>query len=97
MNLNELQARDKNNSILLDFLNIIIRAGLKAKSFSQIGRFPKFFLVTEKKAVEGEALDMWPGYETTTKWLNDGIFLNVDTATKFINQKTILDNIRNFE
>ena len=36
---------------------------------------------------------MWPGYETSTKWFNDGIFLNVDTATKFINTRTILEDI----
>ena len=32
---------------------------------------------------------MWPGYETMTKSYTDGIFLNVDTATKFINKETV--------
>jgi len=36
---------------------------------------------------------MWPGYETATSWFNDGIFLNVDTATKFITRSTILEDI----
>lgn len=34
-------------------------------------------------------LDMWPGYSCAVKCLNDGFFLNVDTSTKFIQQKTI--------
>lgn len=40
---------------------------------------------------------MWPGYETCTKWYNDGIFLNVDTATKFINRRTILEDINDYK
>ena len=37
---------------------------------------------------------MWPGYETMTKSYTDGIFLNVDTATKFINKETVYDQIQ---
>jgi aubergine len=36
---------------------------------------------------------MWPGYLTTSRLLADGIFLNVDTCTKFINKVTVLDQI----
>lgn len=36
---------------------------------------------------------MWPGYEISTKSLVHGIFLNVDTATKFVNKETILETI----
>lgn len=38
-------------------------------------------------------LEMWPGYLATTRLVNDGIFLNVDTAAKFINNTTILEQI----
>ena len=37
---------------------------------------------------------MWPGYSSDAKYLNDGVFLNIDTATKFISQKNVLDEIR---
>ena len=37
---------------------------------------------------------MWPGYTCAVKCLNDGFFLNVDTATKFIQQTTVLDLIK---
>lgn len=40
---------------------------------------------------------MWPGYLTTTRLLEDGIFLNVDTVSKFIQQRTILDFIQELE
>ena len=37
---------------------------------------------------------MWPGYTCQVKCLNDGIFLNVDSSTKFLQQRTVLDVIR---
>jgi len=36
---------------------------------------------------------MWPGYLSTTRLVRDGIFLNVDTVSKFIQQRTILEFI----
>ncbi len=40
---------------------------------------------------------MWPGYSPSVKLLTDGIFLNVDTATKFIQGQTVLDDIKGME
>ena len=34
---------------------------------------------------------MWPGYTCAVKCLTEGFFLNVDTSTKFIQQRTVLD------
>lgn len=36
---------------------------------------------------------MWPGYDCSVKALNDGIFMNVDTATKFLSMTTVMDKI----
>ena len=44
-------------------LNAIVKRGLECKKFKQIGRLPKFFLASEKRATPIENLDMWPGYE----------------------------------
>ena len=32
----------------------------------------------------------WPGFEVTTKQCTEGIYLNVDACTKFITEKTVL-------
>lgn len=40
---------------------------------------------------------MWPGYSTDVKQLTDGIFLNVDTATKFISSQTVWEKIRDMK
>ena len=62
-----------------------------------MGRLPKFFLATDKKVIDEFNLMMWPGYSPSVKLFTDGIFLNVDTATKFIQGKTVLDDIRGME
>jgi hypothetical protein len=54
---------------------------------------PKFFLPKEKVNIEKHYLEMWPGYETAAKSYIDGIFLNVDTATKFINKETVIEQV----
>ena len=40
---------------------------------------------------------MWPGYTPTVKLVTDGIFLKVDTATKFIQDRTIYNKIIKWE
>jgi hypothetical protein len=74
---------------VLQFLNIVVKSALQAQDFKQIGRLPKFFLEHEKRKISGYPLEMWPGYHTVTRMLNDGIYLNVDTCAKFIDKTTI--------
>lgn len=40
---------------------------------------------------------MWPGYQLSLAQVNDGIFVNIDTATKFVQMATVLDEIRDLE
>jgi hypothetical protein len=36
---------------------------------------------------------MMPGYETVPKFVCSGLYLNCDTATKFVSSRTILNDI----
>ena len=36
---------------------------------------------------------MWPGYIMDVKQVTDGIFVNIDTATKFLSSFTVLDEV----
>jgi hypothetical protein len=62
----------------------LIKQVLRARDFKQIGKLPKYFQQDQKIDVRGHPLEVWPGYLTQSKLLSDGIFLNVDTATRFI-------------
>jgi hypothetical protein len=41
-------------------------------------------MTEERKPIPEFQISMWPGYMASVKCVNDGIFLNIDTATKFI-------------
>jgi hypothetical protein len=69
---------------VLQFLNVLIKQVLRAQDFKQIGKLPKFFQQNERVQIPQYNLEMWPGYLTQSRLLADGIFLNVDTAAKFI-------------
>jgi len=78
---------------IFQFLNNIVKSALQVQGFKQIGRMPKFFLEVDKKRIDRHNLEMWPGYVTMTRLVNDGIFLNIDTCAKFLNKTTILTTI----
>ena len=75
----------------------MVKRTLIEHDYKQVGRLPRFFNPDERVGINEHRLDMWPGYSTDIKYLNDGVFLNVDTATKFISQKTVYDEIRELQ
>lgn len=78
---------------ILNFLNVLAKNALQASDYKQIGRLPKYFVESDKRVIADYQLEMWPGYLATTRLVRDGIFLNVDTVSKFIQQTTVLDFI----
>lgn len=62
----------------------VVKKTLIEHDYKQVGRLPRFFNPKEREPIDEFEIDMWPGYSSEVKFLNDGIFLNVDTATKFI-------------
>lgn len=79
---------------VLQFLNVLIKSVLRAQDFKQIGKLPKYFQQNERVDIRAHNLEMWPGYLTQSRLLADGIFLNVDTAARFIQKTSILDWIK---
>lgn len=77
----------------MDFVNKVVKKSLYEQDYKQIGRLPKFFNHNEKRDLNHFGLIVWPGYTCQVKCLNDGIFLNIDTSTKFLQQMTVLDRI----
>ena len=92
--------QDVNKSSILNFILLVVKKTLIDLDYKQVGRLPRFFNTKERKSItvgKDLEIDMWPGYNTDVKHLNDGVFLNVDTATKFISQINIFDEIKQFQ
>jgi len=49
-------------------------------------------LAEDKIPIPQFNLYAWPGYELTTKLSTQGIFLNIESCTKFVNQVSVLQN-----
>jgi hypothetical protein len=93
--MNEMSKLDEHlMQQVLQCFNIVVKHALKHKDYQQVGRFPKFFLANDQRSVtniDQPKLKYWPGYELTSKATRSGIFLNIDSCTKFIMQDTILE------
>jgi len=82
---------------IINFIYTITKKTLYEKDYKQIGRLPRFFNPKERKEFPNLNLFMWPGYDINIKALNDGIFLNLDTATKFVNMDNAYQRIRDLK
>lgn len=74
---------------VLTIFNKIVKASLKLKKYEQVGRLPKFFNADEKIDIPRFKLVAWPGYEVKTVLTTQGVFFNVESCTKFVNQVTV--------
>lgn len=91
----ELEHDENKKNLINKFLNMILKELMRKKKFNQIGKLPKFFLTKEKKKIDDFNIEMWPGYEVQAKIYRGGVYLNSDTATKFVNRETFLHRLEN--
>jgi len=82
---------------VLTIFNKIVKAALKLKKYEQVGRLPKFFNAEEKIDIPRFQLVAWPGYEVKTVLTTQGVFFNVESCTKFVNQITILKMLKDHQ
>lgn len=92
IDLNDITPEDK--KYMADILNIfhnIVKEQLDQLDYKQIGKFPKFFNVKDKIEVEPSNFNLqaWPGYQVEVKLTTQGIYLNVESCTKFVNKISV--------
>lgn len=88
---------------VMRFFHNVIKRFLHDQNYRQVGVLPRVYNPQEQKNVNitGRTVDeilykliVWPGYEFRVQSLGQQFFLNVDTSTKFLQQKTVLDRIK---
>jgi hypothetical protein len=86
--LNEQQSDLQKHDLpaIMDFITKVVKHSLSEQQYKQIGRLPKYYKADEQKPIDHFGLYVWPGYTCQVKCLNDGVFLNIDTNTKFLQQ-----------
>ena len=80
---------------IVDFVNKVTKRCLYEMEYKQIGNLPKFYNVARsQRIVEEYNLFVWSGYTCQVKLLNDGLFLNIDACSKFIQKMTVLERLK---
>jgi hypothetical protein len=76
-----------------EVFNNIMKEALDQLDYKQIGKFPRFFNAKDKVDVHPPDMNLvaWPGYQVQVKLTTQGIFLNVESCTKFVNKISILE------
>lgn len=92
---NEFQGYNWSN-VVKEFFTKIMKRCLTEQHYNQIGNLPRYFKTgDQKKIIISDPNDrrqnkpsfpmvIWPGYTCSIQSLSDGIFLNVDSTTKFL-------------
>lgn len=80
---NELKKKFHTENVL-QIIKKIVKNSLLEKDYKQVGRLSKFYKTNENIKIDYYNLILWQGYSCNVKLVNDGLFLNVDTANKFI-------------
>lgn len=83
-----------------DYLRKVMKRFLESKKYDQLGRLPKFFNTVERFRTEQvfpDIINVWRGYEMNNIKASAGIFLNVDSCTKFLLGDSILDQYRRLQ
>lgn len=91
--------RMEDHPMALNFINSIIKNGLRNSNLVQIGRNPRFF-DPDSKQVHKNIVEIWPGFFTSTWIFQSGLYLIIDNISKYLssdNCYTVIENMRNYQ
>jgi hypothetical protein len=74
---------------------VVVKNSLVDLDYKQIGKPPKFHFFNSQHQIniDRHGLVAWYGYECCTQLCTQGVFLNIDCMTKFINKHTVYDQV----
>ena len=81
----------ENQKAQLVFLNNFLRTAMKKLNFVEIGKSKKFFDSKTKKSIPDTDFYIYQGYTANFCRLESGLFLKVDSTSKIVNRKTVLE------
>jgi hypothetical protein len=75
--------------------DMIKQALVEGSQLKQIGRIPRFYDNSKGAMVEipRHGLEMWPGYMVKPETYISGLYVNIDCATKFIQNESVLSQL----
>jgi len=74
-------------------LNVIVKQAMSETGLLQFGNRPKFFDSTSPLNVEELDMQIWNGFKATAYKYESGCALIIDSCSRFMSTKTVLDRI----
>ena len=75
-------------------LNVIVKQAMSETGLLQFGNRPKFFDSTSPMNVEELQMQIWNGFKATAYKYQSGCALIIDSCSRFMSTKTVLDRIQ---
>jgi aubergine len=72
------------------FFNVIVKKILRAGNLQPLGRIQKYFLESKAKRIEEFKMEVWPGYKTSINYLQGGLLLDIDYASKLLRTESVM-------
>jgi hypothetical protein len=82
---------------VLAFVDSDFKQSLRECGMKQLGRMPVYFHKDDKSVYERLGLEVWQGYDITTRKSVDGVALQIETVNKFLRLETVLEFINNIK
>jgi hypothetical protein len=79
---------------VLAFVDSDLKNCLRACQMKQLGRSPVYFHPDDKTVDKTLQLEVWRGYDITTRKSLEGVSLQIETVNKFIRLETVYELIQ---
>lgn len=90
---NICSSKSRESSLPLNFMNNLLKRFFSQMNYIQIGKGNKYINPSSKKALSNAGILLFTGYETSFNMLESGLYLRVDSITRIVQDKTVLEHI----
>ena len=90
---NICSSKSKESILPLNFMNNMLKKFFSQLNYIQIGKGNKYINPSSKKSLSSAGIILFTGYETSFSMLESGLYLKVNSITRIVQDKTVLEFI----
>ena len=90
---NICSSRSEESALPLNFMNNLLKNFFNQMNYIQVGKGNKYINPGSRKSVGNTGVILFSGYETSFNMLESGLYLRVDSITRIVQDKTVIELI----
>lgn len=92
--MKKIKSKDfRESSMPMNFMNTLVKNLLHSIGFVEIGRSNKFFNPDSRQSIPNSGIVMFNGFDTSLSLRESGLFLQVDSMARIVQNRSVLDLI----